>query len=101
MEYKTFENILNRIVKIKQDKVILSKAIRAFEPDCGYIFFTRYETLITDILKEAIEDKDDWIGFFLYEMCCKFSKKTIVWDKDDKPIKLRNMKDLYNLICNK
>ena len=38
MEYKTFENILNRIVKIKQDEVILSKAIRAFEPDCGYIF---------------------------------------------------------------
>ena len=57
MEYKTFENILNRIVKIKQDEVILSKAIRAFEPDCGYIFFTRYETLITDILKEAIELK--------------------------------------------
>ena len=101
MTYKTFNNLITRLLEIKKDVDNLNKALKVFEPDFNYLCFSKYETLVVDCLEEAVGDKTDWIEFFLYEMDGKFSKKPIAWDKDDKVIPLRNMQDLYNAImCN-
>jgi hypothetical protein len=100
MKFKTFENLMTRLLEIKKDEQNLNKAFNKFDPDFNHLGFGRYETLVVDIIKEALGDKNDWVGFFLYEMGGRFSKKTMAWN-GDKPIPLRNMKDLYNVIYDK
>ena len=60
--------------------------------------FSRYKQLFLDTIKLAMDDKDDWIGYFLFEMDAKFSKKPIGTFKNKKPIWIRNYSDLYKLI---
>jgi len=96
MTYKIFKNLVERLLKIKKDEERLNTSFKLFEPDFNYISFGRFETLVVDAIK-GDDDKNDWLGYFLYEMDCKFSKKRIGKDKK-KPIFIRNMKDLYNLI---
>ncbi len=94
---KTMEGLLN----IKKDEDNLNKAFKKFEPDFNYISFGRYEMLIVDTLKIAMDDDADWIEYFLYELFAKFTKKNIITSKEGKKLPLRNMSDLYNLIITK
>jgi len=57
---KTMEGLLN----IKKDEDNLNKAFKKFEPDFNYISFGRYEMLIVDTLKIAMDDDADWIEYF-------------------------------------
>jgi hypothetical protein len=100
MKYKTFNNLMTRLLKLRKDEEKLNEALRVFEPDFNFICLGRIETLIVDILKEATNDSNTWISYFLYEMDAKFSKKSI-GRSGDKPIYIRNIKDLYNLIYDK
>ena len=98
MAKKIFIKLLKELISIRKDVDALNKAFKKFEPDFNWISFGRFETLITDCLKEAMEDKEDWVGYYLYEMDCKFSKKSVGSYKDGKKIYIRNYNDLYDLI---
>jgi len=102
MEYKTFKKLLLDLVQLKEDEHKLNDALKVFEPDFNYIGFGRYESLVLECLKEAMNDnnKDSWISYWLYERDGKFTKEHIIHDKDGKNLPLRNMRDLYNLINN-
>jgi len=52
---------------------------------------------VVDILKETMNDKDDWISYFLYERYGKFTNRKIITSKDGKNLPFRNYDDLYNL----
>jgi len=100
MKYKTFNNLMTRLLKLRKDEEKLNEALRVFEPDFNFICLGRIETLIVDILKEATNDSNTWISYFLYDMDAKFSKKSI-GSNLSKKLYIRNMKDLYNLIYDK
>ena len=97
MTFKTFESLMNRLLEVKEDGNRLCDAFRRFEPDFNCVCFSKYETLLVDAIKAGVNDKNDWVGYFIYEMDCKFSKKSIGKNKT-KLLYIRNMKDLYNLI---
>ena len=102
MDKKTFIFILEQLLDIKKDVDNFNDALNRLEPDFrNYISFGRYETLVVDTLKSAMNDKDDWIGYFLYERDAKFTRKNIINDKDGKNVPFRNMDDLYELIIRK
>jgi len=101
MKKDKFIKLMKELVAIKQDEDNLNKAFKKFEPDWNYLCFVRYETLVVNTLKEAMNDKYDWIGYFLYERYCKFTKKNIIHDSEGKNLPFRNYDDLYNLIINK
>jgi len=98
MTKKEFAKILSELVAIKKDEKELNKAFKKFNPDWNYISFGRYETLVVDALKINMNDNADWIGYFLYERNCKFTKKTIITNKKGKKLPFENYDDLYNLI---
>jgi len=56
-----------------------------------------YEDLSVNLLKEAMDDTFDYIGYFIYEMDMKFTDKKII-EEDGKNIPLRNFDDLYELV---
>jgi len=97
MTYKTFNELMTRLLESIEDGNRLCDAFRRFEPDFNFVRFGKYETLVVDAIKEAMNDDNDWIGYFLWEMDAKFSKKSI-GSNLGKKMYIRNMKDLYNLI---
>lgn len=95
---KQFEKALRDFIKIQKDIDILNKGLKRFSPDFNYLTFSNYDNLFLETLKIAMNDKDDWIGYFIYERDSKFTKEHIISDKDGKNLPFRNYNDLYNLI---
>jgi hypothetical protein len=99
MEYKTFESLMKRLLKLRRDEEKLNKALKAFEPDSGYFSLGRIETLIVDAIKAGMNDSFDDISWWLYDMNeGKNTKKDSITTKDGKNIPCKTLKDLYNLI---
>ena len=98
MTLKEFTKLLKEYQKIEKIVDKVNNALKEFEPDFNYLCFSKYKELFLDTIRIAMDDKNDDIGYFLYEMDCKFSKKSIGNFKDGKKIYIRNYKDLYDLI---
>jgi len=102
MDKKTFIKLMQELVSIKEDEDNLNKAFKKFNPDFNYISFGRYEELVVKCLEQAMDDKNDWISYWLYELDCgKESKRLKVKDKKGKIIPTKTINDLYNIIENK
>ena len=98
MEYKTFKDLMTRLLELKRDEEKLNKALRVFEPEFKYLCLGRIETLIVDAIKAGVNDEYDNIGWWLYEMNeGKDIKKDSVTYKG-KNIPCKTLKELYNLI---
>lgn len=92
---------MKELVDIKDCEDGLNEAFKKFEPDFNYIGFGRYETLVVDSIKEAMDDKYDWISYWIYDLECgtKAKKKTVT-SKDGKNIPIKTLDNLYNIIKN-
>ena len=77
MKKEEFIQIIKELKAIKKDESSLNKAFRKFDPDFNYLGFGRYETLLVKTLKSAMDDKYDYIGWWLYEDV----EKTVWTDK--------------------
>lgn len=54
---------------------------------------------VVDLLKIATNDRDDWIGYWVYELNCgQKYKDGMVKEKDGRIVKLKTIEDLWNLI---
>ncbi len=98
MTQKELQKTIERLFKFRRGVETLNKALKVFDPDFNFISFGEIEELIVDTLKIAMDDKYDWIGYFLYDLDGKFTKKCIFRDRNGKNLPLRNFNDLYNLI---
>lgn len=88
---------------LEKDVENARKAMRALAPDFGGIYLDRHSILIGSLLKEAMEDSDDWIGYWAWE--CNWGKRkdftSSITDKDGKKIPFKTLGDLYDLITKK
>lgn len=89
---ENFVKAINELLVIKKDEEELQKAFKKFDPDWNSISFSRYESLVVNILKDAIDDKYDYISWWLYE---DVEKK--VWS-DDKVFTVKTPQQLYKFI---
>lgn len=101
MNKQEFTKILTELVSLKKDESNLNKALKKFESDFNYICFSRYENLIVKLLEIAMNDKSNWISYWIYDCNCgKDSKYGKVTDKNGKNVPIKTISDLYNLIKN-
>lgn len=68
MTYKQFETSMTELLSIKKDIDSLNNAFRKLDRDFNYISFSRNETLIIDVIRIAMNDEHDNIGYWLYEL---------------------------------
>jgi len=102
MKKQIFIKLMTELIKLKKDENNLNKAFKKFEPDFNYITFGRYEALIVNTLKEAMNDKYDYISYWLYELDHgKEAKKNTVTNENGKNIPIKTLNDLYNIITEK
>jgi len=101
MEKESFIKYMEELMRIKGIEDDLNKVLRRYANDFNNLFFTPYETLIVEILKDAMNDEYDWISYWLYDCDCGTNDNAdSVKDKDGKKIPLRTLDDLYNIIKN-
>lgn len=67
--------------------------------DSIFFPYTRFETILIQLLSQVMNDRDDWIGYFCWERDfgrdCKLGD---VQDADGSPIPLSTPQDLYKLL---
>jgi hypothetical protein len=86
--------------KLDDDVREISKKI---DPDSyGISVFALFETTFVGLIKECVDDKYDWISYWLYECDCgKSDFVDSVKNKRGEKIPLRTLGNLYDCIKNK
>jgi len=99
MDKKTFIKYLSEIKSICEDVNGVHEALKKLDPDFGGFYMTRAEDKMIELLAVAVEDKTDYLGYWIYENDWgKGIKKNSVTDKDGKPIPLKTPEQLYSAI---
>lgn len=98
MTKQQFTKLMNEFISLKKDAENLNTAFRKLEPDFNYISFGRYETLVLDALKVAMNDDSDWIGYWVYE--CDCGKRDMKVTDKGKKVPMKTISNLYDCIVN-
>lgn len=102
MTKEQFTKHLSTLVKYKkgQDEIEnkMYKSCLKDDFSMGLFGIVSYEELCLKILKDAMEDKDDWISYWIYELNCGKNYKPGTITQNDKDIKLKTINDLYKCI---
>ena len=95
----TFEEFNDYIKKIREQLEYsdnLDNTLKKMSPDFGGFFNTAIDISI-DLLKRVMNDKDEWIEYYIYEADWGKTFKE-VYESDGTPIPLETIEDLYNII---
>ena len=105
MTKEQFKRHLTRLVELKKEVEKIEDVMRNSPLrdnfSGGLLGINWYEDLSINILSDAMDDKFNYLSYWIYEleMGTKWKKGTIT-DTNDKDIKLKTINDLYNCIIN-
>ena len=89
---------MNNIKKLFIDIRNVDKAMKKLDPDFGGFYVSKLNNILFNTLKIIFEDKNDWIGYYVYELDWgKNWKKGTITEKG-KDVKLKTTSDLYNIL---
>lgn len=97
-----FIKMINEFKVLEEDIKNVHIALQKLDPDFGGFYLSRVNTLIVNLFKEAMNDKYDYINYFIYELEYgkKWKKGMIIEENKKKDIKLQTSGDLYDYIVN-
>lgn len=95
-----FIKTMQELQSLEKDIENVDKALKKLDPDFGGFYISRCTNLILDILKVAMNDKYEWIDYYIFELDwgSKWHPGTVTENKGKKDIKLKTLEDLYNYI---
>lgn len=96
LTFEEFNNYIKRIKKQIECEDSLDKALQEMSPDFGG-FFNAAINISIDLLKKVMNDKNEWIDYYIYEADWGKTFKE-VYESDGTPIPLETIEDLYNII---
>lgn len=95
---ETFINTMNKLqdLDIKMDTA--DKAFKALDSDfCGFYIIDIFDTTF-DLLKEVMNDKNNWIEYFVYEKDWLRDMKLGDVKVNGNAVKIENWADVYDFI---
>lgn len=98
MKEKTFIELIKQIKFEKDRQDLLNRKLQIILPESRFHFFDRFEVKLFDILKEEFSDKDDWIGWWVYEKDFGSRKDLTAKHQNGKKIKLDTPQQLYKFL---
>ena len=99
MKEKTFVKIINGLEAEKNRQTLLNKQLKIIIGDEIQIFYLdKFEDELFKALKDEFNDKDDWLGWWIYEKDFGKNKKLTARYKNKKPIKLDTPEQLYKFL---
>lgn len=95
---ETFVNTMNKLRDLDRKMDAVDKAFKALDSDfCSFYVTSIFDTTF-DLLKEAMNDKDDWIGYFVYERDWLRNFKLGDVEVNGEPVKIYSWGDVYDFI---
>lgn len=95
---ETFVNTMNKLRDLDRKMDAVDKAFKALDSDfCSFYVAGIFDTTF-GLLREAINDKDDWIGYFVYERDWLRDFKLGDVEVNGEPVKIYSWGDVYDFI---
>lgn len=99
ISFEKFKEYIDKYKELLDKEERLDDALKAFSLDFGGFNIEDMHELFPKMLAELTRDKDDWIGYFIYELNWgRDWTENSVTEMDGTPIKLQTIEDLYNLL---
>lgn len=94
----TFVSTMNKLQDLDRRMDAVDKAFKALDSDfCSFYIIGIFDTTF-NLLEEAMNDKDNWIGYFVYEKDWLRDTKLGDIEVDGKPVKIENWADVYDFL---
>lgn len=95
---ETFVNTMNKLRDLDRKMDAVDKAFKALGSDFCSFYVTGIFDTTFDLLKEAMNDKDNWIEYFVYERDWLRDFKLGDVEVNGEPVKIYSWGDVYDFI---
>lgn len=98
-EFERYIDSIQMVFNVENSLMAISSDVRAKSKNEFTLYFPSLITEVIELLGKAVDDKDDWISYFIFEL--DFGKQNDILqvkDSDGNIIPLRTTKDLWNII---
>lgn len=95
---EAFVNTMNKLQDLDKKMDTVDKALKALDSDFCSFYVTGIFDTTFDLLKEAMNDKDDWIGYFVYEKDWLRDFGLGDVEVNGEPVKIYSWGDVYDFI---
>lgn len=68
MTKNEFIGLMKTYISLDKDVYDVHKAIKKLSPNFGGFLLERHNQLFLDTIKYAMDDKNDWISYWIYEL---------------------------------
>lgn len=95
-----FVKTINKLEELDNKMNKVDEALQSLSPDFGGFYMPDIFDITVNILRDAFQDKDDWIGYFIYERdwLHKFELGDIIINNT--AIKIDGWEDVYDFLIN-
>lgn len=95
---KTFVDTMNKLQELDEKLNTVDVALKNLSPDFGGLYIPDFFDITIDILQEVMNDKDDWLMYFVYERDWLRDMKLGDVTVGDEPIQIKTWEDVYDFI---
>lgn len=95
---RTFVNSMNKLQELDEKLSAVDNALKDLSPDFGGLYIPDFFDLAINILQEAIDDKYDWLMYFVYERDWLKDMNLGDIEVEGKPILIETWEDVYDFI---
>lgn len=95
----TFVKTMNKLEQLDQRMNDVDNAMRVLSPDFGGFYIPEVISMQIDLMSEIFEDRDDWLGYFVYE--CDFLRDYNpgkAFYEDGSSINITSWADVYDFL---
>ena len=102
MNKELFTYIVNKMDELYQEQEVFNNVLKTLDNDFGgCLIHNKTISLLEEVLKKLVNDKYDYIGYYLWELNFgKDYKDGVITEANGDIIKLSNPEELYDLIMN-
>ena len=93
-----FLHIMNLYKGVLEAERGVDRAFKKLDRDFMGFSLTQHGAIIDSLLKLAMEDECDWIGYYMYELDWGNKYKRGSVKENNKNIPLKTIEDLYNML---
>lgn len=95
---ETFVNTMNSLMELDEKMDAVDSALKALNSDfCGF-YMVEPADMVIKLLGECMNDEDDWIDYFVWEMDWLRNMHNGAVMVHGEPVKIENWSDVYDFI---
>lgn len=98
-EFERYIDSIKMVLDVENSLMAISSDVRTKSKSEFTLYYPSLISEVIELLGKEVDDKDDWIGYFIFEL--DFGKQNDILqvkDSDGNIIPLRTTKDLWSIV---